>query len=315
MAGLGIGLLLLASFYLGWNIGANDSANCAGAAVGSRLLPYRRAMGLVAIFALLGALLGSAKVVETVGKGIVAAPLPWQAILVAMGSAGICVTLATVFRLPVSTSQAIVGALIGIGLAAGTEVNFSGIAGIVVVWALSPALALALSFSLYHLFTLLLRSFRRSGALGDLLNWLVLASAAYAAFSLGANNIGNAIGPLANLGFASGWIALLGGLALASGAVTYGRRVTETVARAIVPLDPLSAFATQAAIAFVAHGFAFLGVPISVSQAIVGALVGIGLVKGVRTVSYEMLVMIAIGWVATPALAGLLAFGLWKLIA
>lgn len=315
MPGLGLALLLLAGFFLGWNIGANDSANCVGAAVGSRLLPYRRAMVLVAAFALLGALLGSTEVVETVGKGIVTAPLPWPALLVAMGSAGVCVTVATIFRLPVSTSQAIVGALIGIGLAEKAEVNLSAITGIVGVWALSPALALALSFIIYHLFALLLRSIRRSGILDRLLDWLVLASAGYAAFSLGANNIGNAIGPLANLGLHSPWITLLGGLALAGGALTYGHRVTETVARAIVPLDPLSAFATQTAIAFVAHGFAFLGIPVSVSQAIVGALAGIGLVKGVRTVSYEMLIMIAIGWVATPALAGLLAFGLWKLIA
>ncbi|MCR4404164.1 MAG: anion permease [Candidatus Acetothermia bacterium] len=315
MPGLAVALLLLAGSYLGWNIGANDSANCAGAAVGSRLLSYRRAMGLVAAFAILGALLGSAKVVETVGKGIVAAELPWQALLVAMGSAGLCVTLATVFRLPVSTSQAIVGALIGIGLAAGAPVNLSVISGIVGVWAISPALALVLSFILYHLVALLLRSIRRSGVLSDLLNWLILASAAYAAFSLGANNIGNAIGPLANLGLRSGWITLLGGLALGSGALTYGQRVTETVARGVVPLDPLSAFATQTAIALVGHGFAFAGIPISISQAVVGALAGIGLVKGVRTVSYEMLVAIAIGWVGTPAVAGLLAYGLWKLIA
>lgn len=307
-------LLLLASFYLGWNIGANDSANCAGTAVGSRLIPYRRAMILVAAFALLGALLGSARVVETVGKGIVAAPLPWEALLVAMASAGACVTLATFFKLPVSTSQAIVGGLIGIGLAAGAEVNLAVIVRIVGVWVLSPAIALVLAFALYHLFALFLRSIRRSGFLGDLLNWLTLASAGYAAFSLGANNVGNAIGPLANLGLHSGWITLLGGLALASGALTYGRRVTETVASGVVSLDPLSAFATQTAIALVAHGFAFAGIPISTSQAIVGALAGIGLVKGVRTVSYEMLVVIGLGWVATPTVSGLLAFGLWRLI-
>jgi PiT family inorganic phosphate transporter len=312
---LELSLLLLASFYLGWNIGANDSANCAGTAIGSRLISYRRGMALVAAFALIGGVVGSAKVVETVGKGIVAAPLPWQALLVAMGSAGACVTLATIFKLPVSTSQAIVGGLIGTGLAAGAEVNLSVIIKIVGVWVASPAIALALAFSIYQLFALLLRSIRRSGFISDLLNWLTLASAGYAAFSLGANNIGNAIGPLANLGLHSGWITLLGGLALASGALTYGHRVTETVASGVVSLDPLSAFATQAAIAFVAHGFAFAGIPISTSQAIVGALAGIGLVKGVRTVSYEMLLTIGIGWVATPALAGLVALGLWKLIA
>lgn len=181
------------------------------------------------------------------------------------------------------------------------------------VWVLSPALALALAFSLYYLFALPLRMVRRSGLLSHLLNWMTIASAGYAAFSLGANNIGNAIGPLANLGFHSGWITLLGGLALASGALTYGHRVTETIASRVVSLDPLSAFTAQTAIVIIAHGFAFVGIPIPLSQAIVGALAGIGLVKGVRTVSYEMLITIGIGWVATPTIAGLLALGLWKL--
>ncbi|MFQ6116995.1 MAG: anion permease [Candidatus Bipolaricaulia bacterium] len=312
---LGTILLLLVSFYLGWNIGANDSANCAGTSVGSGLIPYRRAMVLVALAALLGSLVGSRRVVETVGKGIVAAELPLAAILIALGSAGLFVTLATLFRLPVSTSQAIIGTMTGIGLATGSAVDFSLVIRIVEVWVLSPLIALVFSFLLYHLFALPLRLIRRVGLLDRVLSWLVLVSTGYAAFSLGANNIGNAVGPLANLGLRSAWITLLGGLALATGALTYGRRVTETVARGIVPLDPLSAFTTQTSIALVAHIFALVGIPVSTSQSIVGALVGVGLVKGVRSVSRRKVITIAIGWVATPTAAGLLAFGLYRLIA
>ena len=312
---LGIVMLLFASFYLGWNLGANDSANCAGTSVGSGLIPYRRAMVLVVLAAALGAILEGGRVAGTVGKGIVAAELPQAAILVAMVSAGLFVTLATFFRLPVSTSQAIVGAMTGIGLAVGAEVNFSLIIGIVEVWVLCPLIALIFAFLLYHLFALPLRLIRQVGLLDRVLGWLVVASAGYAAFSWGANNIGNAIGPLANLGLRSGWITLLGAAALAVGALTYGRRVTETVARGIIPLGPLSAFAAQTSVALVAHLFAIIGVPVSTSQTIVGALVGVGLVKGVRSVSRRKVITIAIGWVATPTAAGLLAFGLYKLIA
>ncbi|MFQ6033560.1 MAG: anion permease, partial [Candidatus Bipolaricaulia bacterium] len=257
----------------------------------------------------------SHRVAETVGKGIVAAELPLAAILIALGSAGLFVTLATLFRLPVSTSQAIIGTMTGIGLATGSAVDFSLVIRIVEVWVLSPLIALVFSFLLYHLFALPLRLIRRVGLLDRVLSWLVLLSTGYAAFSLGANNIGNAVGPLANLGLRSAWITLLGGLALATGALTYGRRVTETVARGIVPLDPLSAFTTQTSIALVAHIFALVGIPVSTSQSIVGALVGVGLVKGVRSVSRRKVITIAIGWVATPTAAGLLAFGLYRLIA
>ncbi len=309
-----ITVLFLASLYLGWNIGANDSANCAGTSVGSGLISYRRATILVAIFALFGALVGSRQVVETVGTGIVAQELPLRAILVAMASGGLCVTMATFFRLPVSTSQAMVGGMAGIGLAVGAEVNFSLVAGIVEVWVLCPILAAIFSFLLYYLFALPLRLIRRIGFLDRVLGWLIVASTGYAAFSLGANNIGNAVGPLANLGLRSPWITLLGGLALAIGSLTYSRGVTETVAHGIVPLDPLSAFTAQTSIALVTHLFAIVGVPVSTSQIIVGALIGIGLVKGVKTVSREQLTMIGIGWVTTPAAAGLIAFGLYQLL-
>lgn len=307
-------LLFLASFYLGWNIGANDSANCAGTSVGSRLISYRRAAVLVAVFALFGALVGSRQVVETVGKGIVAEELPPVAILVAMVSAGLFVTMATFYKLPVSTSQAIIGAMTGIGLAAGSEVNFSLVVGIVWVWILSPVLAAIFSFLLYHLFALPLHLIRRIGILDRILGWSVVASTGYAAFTLGANNIGNAVGPLANLSLRSPWITLLGGLALASGVLAYGRGVTETVARGVIPLDPLSAFTVQTSIALVAHLFAIVGVPVSTSQTIVGALIGIGLIKGVRAISREKVIVIAIGWVVTPAAAGLLAFGLYRIL-
>jgi PiT family inorganic phosphate transporter len=308
-------LLLLAGLYLGWNIGANDSANCAGTSVGSRLISYRRATILVAIFALLGAWIGGSRVVETVGKGIISQELTSWTILIAMISAGLCVTLATFFRLPVSTSQAIVGGMTGLGLAVGAEVNFSLIVRIVEAWVFSPILAAASSFFLYHLVALPLRLIRRVGLLDRLLNWLVAFSVGYAAFSLGANNIGNAIGPLANLGLRSPGITLLGGIALAIGVLTYGHRVTETVAHRITPLDPLSAFAAQTSLALVAHLFALIGIPISLSQAVVGALLGVGVAKGMQVVGWERIMLIVLGWVATPAAAGLLAFGWVKLLA
>jgi len=306
-------LLLLAGLYLGWNIGANDSANCAGTSVGSRLISYRRATILVAIFALLGAWIGGSRVVETVGKGIISQELTAWIVLIAMLSAGLCVTLATFLRLPVSTSQAIVGGMTGLGLAVGADVNFSLIIRIVEAWVFSPILAAAGSFFLYHLVALPLRLIRRVGLLDRLLNWLVAFSVGYAAFSLGANNIGNAIGPLANLGLRSPGITLLGGIALAIGVLTYGHRVTETVAHRITPLDPLSAFAAQTSLALVAHLFALIGIPISLSQAVVGALLGVGVAKGMQVVGWERILLIVLGWVATPAAAGLLAFGWVKL--
>ena len=305
-------LLFLAAAYLGWNLGANDSANCIGPSVGAGLISYRRAIFLVVVSAGLGALLEGGRVTATVGKGIVATTLPEVAVLIAMLAAGLFVTLATTLKLPVSTSQAIVGAMAGIGLAVGSPVNFSLIVNIVEVWVFSPLAAALLSFLSYYLVGWPLRLIRRVGLWDRLLSYLVVISAAYAAYSWGANNIGNAIGPLANLGHRSGLITLLGAGALALGALTYAHGVTETVAGGITQLDPLSAFATQVATALVAHIFAIVGVPVSASQVVVGAVIGVGLVKGVRTVSRRRVLSIIIGWFATPTVAGLLAFALYR---
>lgn len=300
-------LLLVAGFYLGWNIGANDSANCAGTSIGSRLIPHRSAMLWVGVFAIVGAWVGGGAVVETVGTGIVTEALPWKVIFIAMVSAGICVTLATWFRIPVSTSQAIVGGMTGIGWIAGADVDLSKVITIVEVWVSSPILAAIFSFLLFHLLAYPLRAIRRIGTFDRVLHWLVVLSIGYAAFSLGANNVGNAVGPLANMGIRSPGVALLGGVAMAVGALTYGHRVTGTVAHGVVPLDPLSAFTVQISLALVTHIFAIVGVPISLSQAVIGALIGIGIIKGERVLHRKRILSIILGWVVTPIAAGSLA--------
>ncbi len=307
-------VLLIAGGYVGWNIGANDAGNCVGTTVGSGLLSYRRAITLVAIFVILGALLQGGHVMKTIGKGIVLEQLPAAALFAAMISAGFFVTLATFFRLPVSTSQAIVGGVAGVGLAAGAEVNFSKLLTIGEVWIICPFLTGLLSFLLYHGFAFLLRRARKPAFWNRVPHALLILSACYVSFSLGANDVGNSVGPIANLGIRPIWLGLLGGVALAVGAFTFGHRVTETIGSGVVPLDPLSAFSAQTSAAIAVHFFSLLGIPVSTSQAIVGAVVGVGLVRGARLIKKRRIVEIVIGWAATPTLAGAFAFAVYKLL-
>jgi len=102
-------ILLGAGTYVGWNIGANDTANCIGTSVGCGLIRFKQAVVMVAIFATLGAVLQGDHVMKTIGKGIVKEDLDYIAIFVALLCSGFFVTLATFFKIPVSTSQAIVG--------------------------------------------------------------------------------------------------------------------------------------------------------------------------------------------------------------
>ena len=104
-------LLLGAAGYVGWNIGANDTANCIGTTVGCGLLSFKKAAVLVAVFVIIGAMLQGEHVMKTIGKGIVKTDLNYLAVCVALICSGFFVTLATFYRIPTSTSQRLSGAL------------------------------------------------------------------------------------------------------------------------------------------------------------------------------------------------------------
>ena len=313
------GVLLAAGFFVGWTIGANDAANCIGTVVGSGLSSYKRAIILMAIFVFLGAALQGHHVMKTIGKGIIKTELPDLAIFVALLSAGVFVTLATFLGLPTSTSQAIVGGVAGVGIAAlgfhSTHIQFSVLKKILLCWVLCPMLTMALSAALYVIVNFFIKKVRRGSALTSIISWFVIASSCYVAYSLGANDVGNSIGPLLNKYHDKGlWLALFGGAALVTGALTFGRRVTQTVGKSIVPLDLGGAFAAQTSAAFGVHFFSVLGIPVSTSQAIVGAVIGTGVVRGIRMVRVGKIGEIMVGWIATPACAAIFAGALYGII-
>ena len=314
--GVFIVFLLLASFYVGWNIGANDTANCIGPSVGSGIIHYRQAVILAAAFTLLGALLQGHTVVENVGKGIITERgIPRQAILVALLSSGFLVTLATIWGVPVSTGQVIVGAIAGIGLALNADLSGRELLRIVACWVVCPILTMIMSFLGYKLFAAILSRVKNRRFVYALTRYLMIISSCYVAYSFGANNVGKATGLVANLGtIDTTWLTVLGGAAIAVGVLTFGKRVTMTVGKSITPLNLPGAMSTQFSAAFGIHAFAMLGVPVSTSQAIVGAVLGVGLTKGMRAVSKRTLFHIAVGWVATPVLSGLVAFLVCRII-
>lgn len=148
------------------------------------------------------------------------------------------------------------------------------------------------------------------------MGWLAILSACYVAYSMGANNAGNAVGPIANLGIINTRIlVVIGGGALALGTITFGKRVSDTVGKGLTPLDLPGAFAAQVSAAFGIHLFSILGIPISTSSAIVGAVAGTGLERGARSVSKKTILTIVIGWVLTPSCAALSSLLFYRAIA
>ncbi|NIP17950.1 MAG: inorganic phosphate transporter [Xanthomonadales bacterium] len=336
-------ILIAAGFYVGWNIGANDAANCIGTTVGARIISYRKAVAIMSVMVILGGVFQGHHVMKTVGKGIVISEsaayeeyhgeppgaefksyfpddrLSDRAILVALLSAGIFVTLATFSSIPVSTSQAIVGGVAGTGLGiVGMQSAYFKLGVLLKIfgaWVISPMLTLVLAFVLYLLLGRILRR-RTSVAWSRVLAGAVVLSAAYVSYSLGANDVGNAIGPLLSKYPDKGpWLALLGGVAMAVGAFTFGERVTETVGKSITNLDYAGALAAQLSAAFGVHLFSMAGIPVSTSQAVVGGVIGVGLTKGARAVSGGKIVKIFLGWVITPMCAAIFSALVYRLFA
>ena len=314
--------LIAVGLYAGWNLGANDAANCIGTAVGSGIMSFRRAIILTSIFAVTGAVLQGHNVMKTLGAGILpAAPagapplvLPALGGIVAMLAAGLLVTVATAMKIPVSTSQAIVGGVIGACLGHFSAANTSKIYTILQCWALCPVLTMILAHVTYRIAARLFRKIRNTILAGKVIGGLMTVSACYVAYSLGANNVGNAMGPASELGLLPVRVlALIGGLAICVGMITFGRGVADTIGKSITPLNPLGAFSAQLAAGFGIHVFSMIGIPVSTSHSIVGAVVGVGLVKGTRAVSKGKLVHIAAGWVVVPGAAGLLSYGIYRL--
>lgn len=303
-------LIIASGCYVGWNIGANDTANCVGTAVGAGLLSFRKAVVLVALFVFLGALLEGDQVMKTIGKGIVKTDLPVAAVVTILLCSGFWVSIATFYRVPVSTSQAIVGGVVGAGLAAGAEVNYGKLLSILQSWLISPLAALVFALVLCHLLNTLLRRIKAEGLLvRNAIGRMTIFSGCYMAYTMGANNVGNAVGPIANLSIFSNMTLLaIGGVAIAIGALTYGKKVSETVGKNITSLDAVGAFSAQAAAAASLHLFTIYGIPVSTSAAIVGAVIGVGLTRGARAVKGGTILTIALGWALTPTLAALTSF-------
>lgn len=327
-------LFLTSGLFLGWSLGANDAANIFGSAVGSRMLSFRKAAIIASIFVILGAVVQGAGAADTLGKlGSVNAI--GGSFTVALAAA-VTVYLMTKFAIPVSTTQAIVGAIIGWNLFTGNKTDSTALSQIVTTWVTGPVLGALFAILLY----IILRAVKRKTQVHlirfeSYIRTGLIVVGAFGAYSLGANNIANVMGvflPAFNLkvldlgifSLSSGQqLFLLGGLAIAAGIITYSNRVMETVGGTIMELSSEAALVVVLAQSIVLFLFSSSGisslferiglpplpmVPVSSTQVIIGSVIGIGLYKGVRNINFRILGEIGIGWIITPLFSGLLSF-------
>ena len=327
--------LLSSGLFLGWTLGANDAANVFGAAVGTRMIRFATAALVCSVFVIAGAVVSGAGAADTLGR-LGAVDRQAGAFTVAL-AAGFTVYYMTKWGLPVSTSQAIVGAIIGWNLFSGSPTDTATFATIVSTWVLCPVLAGFIAVPLYVATRKFLHWANLHLLRADALTrYALLFAGAFGAYSLGANNIANVMGvfveasPFTALSLRGGHtltsaqqLFLLGGIAIAVGVITYSKRVMFTVGSGIVPMSPVAAWVVVIAHSVVLFVFASEGlerllashglptiplVPVSSSQAVVGAVIGLGLMRGGRDVDWRLVRNIGLGWITTPVIAALVCF-------
>jgi len=295
---------------LGWALGSNGAANCFAAAVSTRIIKYRTAIICTAVFVVLGACLEGSKGVQKISdysynSGI---NTPMKAFLV-MLAAAITITIMTVMHLPVSTSQAVIGAILGGALIEG-KANFSEMIKFFYAWFITPFGAIVIAFILYKSFEMFIeKRIKEYVVYENIIKIGYYISGIFSAYSLGGNNVANVTAIYAgkiNL-LTTNQAVLIGGITIALGVLTYSKGVMKTVGESLVTLSPVSGLISVLTGAIVVYVYALIGIPVSASHAIVGAVIGIGLVKGVNTIRIEAIRNISFGWFGTPTIAGIIS--------
>jgi PiT family inorganic phosphate transporter len=351
--------------YMALNIGANDVTNNVGPAVGAKALTMGGALVIAAIFETAGALIAGGDVVETISKGIVdparvADPDAFvRLMMAALLSSALWVHLATWLGAPVSTTHAIVGGVVGSGIAAAglASIDWHIMAGIASSWVLSPLLGgviaaaflafiksrviyqddkiaaarrwvpiliavMAGAFAAYlatkglkqvmqisrtQIALLGIASFaiawgiskvgirrqsegmeNRNQSLRKLFHLPLICSAALLSFAHGANDVANAVGPLAAIVYTVGeaeiatevtiplWVMMIGAMGISLGLLLFGPKLIRLVGEQITKLNPMRAFCVALSAAITVIVASWLGLPVSSTHIAVGAVFGVG---------------------------------------
>ncbi|MBR5225969.1 MAG: anion permease [Clostridia bacterium] len=242
--------------------------------------------------------------------------------------AGITVFIMSYLQFPVSANQSITGAIIGWGLfhanysdPAVLAVNLPQIGKFAATWVLNPLGAGIISFVLVKFVNrFLTKKLLTLGGYDMIIKTGYLIAGAFASFSIGMNSSANVTalyydaafmqtGVAANLLTDARLTATIGGIAIAVGVLTFSKRVMMTVGGNIAAISQLDGFLViiGMALTVVIMGN-WMGIPVSTSQAVVGAVIGAGLVRGTDNIHFSVLKRIAMAWVSSPTVAGVLTY-------
>lgn len=326
-----LGALLIISFLVAFSIGGNDEAMAP--AVGAKIFTVRAAVLIGGVITIIGAISLGGNVSEKVGSDMVGGmELGIDMVFAILISMAIWLLLASITKgLPISTTQCIVGSVIGVAIFAPVVgytdwgigvVNWNVVLEVFVGWILSPLIGF---FFAAGIFAIVRRIQRRTKGFSDFERQEKIASYLLAAFliltslSRGGNDVANAIAPLVVLPdfigtYDLGFIAipryliplLVGGIGMALGLIIIGRKVIRTLATEVVTLSPSSALSASISVSVIMFVGTLLGLPLSGTHVLVAALIAVGWISE-TPVQMKQVKNILISWAVTVPISAVFA--------
>jgi len=271
---------------------------------------------LIAVFSL-GWSIGYSGVASILHKGLenvssmVAIQDPRLEIIIAISAALTGILLAQ-FGISVSITQGIIGAITAAGLMAG-EINRDILFQIILGWILTPVGGIILGLLFYKTLKPFFNKIKSLFVQQMVIRILSIVVGIYGSYALGANNFAVVVGPFFSYQSHS-ILIFIGALSMSCGAIIYSKRITNTVGKKITILDPVGVIVAMFAQSTTVWIYSLVGVPVSVSQAIVGGVIGVGLAGRSHLVSWRTMLKMITGWIFTPVISGMMVIFIYSFL-
>lgn len=328
--GLAVVSVVLLALGFTYTNGFHDAANAIATSVSTRALTPRIALALASGMNLLGAFAG-VRVAQTIGRDIVQTPMGGTGLAICAAAliGAISWNMLTWWRgLPSSSTHALIGGLVGSAVAAGASggIHWDGmLRWVLLPMVLSPVVGMVVG---YLVMTALLWVFRRSDPARTTrgFRYAQTVSAASVAFGHGMQDAAKAAGIVVLALVASGhqaaddasvpwWVLALTAVVMSIGTYAGGWRIIRTLGTRIIAIRPHQGFAAEMTAASILYVATATGAPISTTQAITSAIMGVGSTRSTKAVRWDVAKSILIAWLLTFPGAGLAAAAAYGLIA
>lgn len=322
---------LLVAVFLAMNMGGSGTAPAFSAAYGANVIKRETIPFLFGAFVLLGAILAGEKVINTIGGSVLpAGQMNLSIVTIVLLASALSIFAANLLKVPQSTSQSTIFALVGCAIQLGTLESGKLIFEMIPTWLFMPVISFILAYGLGHLFYKVKTKVRKkdfkvlNSNNNKRLKYITIACSCYVAFSIGSNNVANSAGPIASMlvnemGFSNGGaiIMLLSVMLIAPwfgiGSALFGSGVAKTIGREIISIGVLEAtFISMITATLLLLASTTRGIPTSLVQMNTFAVIALAMLKEnpKSIITRLSVIKLFTVWVIAPVIALLIAYSL-----